>query len=441
MALEIDAVLDLARGYLARQAWFVTATRNDAPGPIELVAADVLEPGRPGLLRLLLERGDRRFQLLVGWRGPQEIPGALKGEEGALFGAAQDGDEQVVVYDALADDSLSRLILRLATDGVEHAESVRLVTSRASHAALVYDERLFMKCYRVIEPGVRPEVEVLFGLDDAGFNALVAPVSRWTGHGYDLALVREFLPNALEGRPLALTSLRDLLGQAGWNEEPESAEPGEDRWDPDASAASAGGDFASEMARLGQTSARLHLALAQVFGKGQLTTAGLAGSVRACPQPEATEIAAAISALDQDELGRSIRLHGDYHLRRVLRSETGWLIAGFGDDPLYGEHSQDSSLRAVIGSPLEDIADMEFALDEVANEALSKHPQGEIDLAAQLAAAWRRRNKSAFQRGYLQCMEEAESDLLPPSLSVRELLLSGFALVRHSRYEATPAED
>ena len=64
-----------------------------------------------------------------------------------------------------------------------------------------------MKCYRVLEDTTRPEIEVLMGLDAVGFNAILAPVAGWAADGFDLALVREFLPSALEGRLLALTSL------------------------------------------------------------------------------------------------------------------------------------------------------------------------------------------------------------------------------------------
>jgi predicted trehalose synthase len=123
---------------------------------------------------------------------------------------------------------------------------VRLVHSLVSHASLVYDERLFMKSYRVLEPAPRPEIELMLRLEEVGFEHTLRPVAYWERNGWDLALVREYIPGAVEGRLLALTSLRDLLGRSD-GDRPKLDEVG-----------GAGGDLSSEVRRLGETTGSLH---------------------------------------------------------------------------------------------------------------------------------------------------------------------------------------
>jgi maltokinase len=127
------------------------------------------------------------------------------------------------------------------------------------------------------------------------------------------------------------------------------------------------------MQRLGATTAELHLAMREAFG----TTAG----------PEGDPL---------------IRLHGDYHLRRVMRSDTGWVVAGFGDDPLIGrEAGAPSQGEARFGPPLEDMADLVASLAQVAGEAASFQPAGTSAQTRPLAEGWVAHNRKELLRGYL----------------------------------------
>jgi maltokinase len=281
---------------------------------------------------------------------------------------------------------------------------------------LVFDERLFMKCYRVLEPGERAESAVLFGLDSVGFNAIIAPVARWSDDEVDLALVREFLASALEGRLLALTSLRDLLAYVNETEDEAGFRSVEFGGSADDVAGSAGGDIAFEMRRLGQTAARLHLALADAFG-----------DVALAPRADLD-----VPIASADSWGREIHLHGDFHLRRVMRTDGGWIVSGFGDDPLFAMQGAPGSVTARSGSPLEDVADMFFALREVANEALRLRPTAERPYAEPLAHAWTRRNQGSFLRGYLEVEQIAR--LLPSDAVIRDRLLTHFLVMRADRY-------
>lgn len=437
MAPPQEGLGRLAIAYLERQGWFHRAVQDRPGGGLTVDAYDVLRPSAPGFGRLLLRRGDQRFQLLVGWRDPSQVAGVLQGRDAALLGAVREEPSggHVLAYDALADDELLLALLGIVTGGAETARRARRVSTLVSHASLVFDERLFMKCYRVLEEGERPEAEMMLRLDAAGFDAMLAPVARWRAHGADLALVREFLPSALEGRLLAFTSLRDLLAHA--SEPEETAEGGGGRLDLDAETATAGGDLSSEMRRLGQMTAVLHLALAGAFGEQPARAGVLAGLLGGRGDGRLGELRQAVARIDEGGGGRLIRVHGDYHLRRVLRAETGWLVAGFSDDPLYASTRSDPSLPARVGSPVEDLADMCFSLHRVALEGLAQRSPAEAELAWALANAWERRNQLAFLGGYLGV--EAADRLVPADPGAIETLLEAFLLVREQRYEATPS--
>lgn len=440
MAPSRDGLERLAVAYLERQGWFHRAVQGRPEEGLAVDAYDVLRPSDPGFGRLLLRRGDQRFQVLVGWRDPSEVAGVLQGRDAALLGAVRDepSGRHVLAYDALADDELILALLEIVTGGAESAHRARRVSTLVSHASLVFDERLFMKCYRVLEEGERPEAEMMFRLDAVGFNAMLAPVARWRAHGADLALVREFLPSALEGRLLAFTSLRDLLAHAAQPDEA-MAEGAAAHLDLDTETATAGGDLSSEMRRLGQMTATLHLALAEAFGEQPAEATALAGLLAARSGGRLGELSRAIAGIEKGGGGRLIRVHGDYHLRRVLRAETGWLVAGFSDDPLYASIRPDPSLPARVGSPVEDLADMCFSLHRVALEGLAQRPPAEAELAGALANAWERRNQLAFLGGYLGV--EAVDRMVPADPAVIETLLEAFLLVREQRYEATPSRE
>lgn len=480
MAPETEVLAGLAIGYLERQTWFEQVVAGRPADRLELDVAKVLDGEVPGLASLVLAGGGRRFHVLVGWRAPGDAAQVLAGRESALLGPVSDDGVQLLSYEALADDALALRLLGEVTGGAEQAERVRRVSSLVSHASLVFDDRLFMKVYRVLEPGSRREVELMLRLDEVGFNAMLAPVAVWSEHGADLVLVREFQSGALEGRTLALTSLRDLLAHASKEEEEPQMLPGApvaaeepagaailtssggllSEEAADLECASAGGDLAAEMRRLGTMTAALHAAIVVAFGEtdgepgdiAALVAGGLSGTEAAVSEPVSglspganptarieldrrrCELGREIATLTPELVGRSILVHGDYHLRRVMRSDAGWLVAGFGDDPLIGESASSRS-----GSPVEDLADMCYSIGQIAEEALSTRPTAEKATASALAAAWARRNVKAFLEGYRGAPNAGR--LLPPEEPVLELLLEGLALERAGRrpQEATVA--
>lgn len=411
----------LARAYLDRQPWFQQTSGGARPTEISIVRERQMMDGPVPLAHLVMFCRSRDYSCFVGWRPADDASRVLHGRESAIYGSASRSDGGVLVYDALADDDLAIELLRHATQGAVNARRVRQLSSLASHASLVYDDSVLMKCYRVLEEGTRPEIEVLRGLDALGFNAILAPIAFWESEGDDLALVREFLASALEGRLLAMTSLRDLLARASVSDPRATFTPDEAIQDPDAVAASAGGDLASEMRRLGATAASLHLAMARAFGTRPLEGDELLATIESSFGPRFDDLnEEVVRALSDSPAGLEIRIHGDFHLRRVMRADVGWIVSGFGDDPLNVDPGSFTSVLAQRGSPAEDLADIWFSIERNAREALAQRPMPERPLASVLARAWVRRNQVAFLEGYAATPgidELIPAELLPPVVS------------------------
>jgi predicted trehalose synthase len=101
---------------------------------------------------------------------------------------------------------------------------------------------------------------------------------------------------------------------------------------------------------------------------------------------------------------------------------------------MYGLPTPSAEAPPRTGSPLEDLADMSFALGQVSREAMHARPHGEEWRARGLSEAWKRRNRSAFLRGYLDT--PGVEDLVPRDARVREKLLAGFELIRYHHFRA-----
>jgi maltokinase len=385
-AAQVPDFAPLIGAYLARQDWVQAALGSfgEAKVPAEVIDTEILRLDHPGMASVVVECRECTFHLVLGWRPVAVAPGVLGARSGAVLGPARDAHGDVLVYDALADSELVVALLHAASRGREAAQRGRVVQSLVSHASLVYDDRLLMKCYRVIEPRPRPEVEMALGLDAAGFNFMLAPVVHWRRNGRDLALAREYVPGAVEGLALARTSLRDLLARA---EDSVNGKPFED-------VGLAGGDLSPEMRRLGAATARMHLALAEAFG---VQAPAGAGAASAAGEPLSSGGLGGASGL-----GGAIRVHGDFHLRRVMRTDAGWVVAGFGDDPLMGAAAGSGSQgEGRFASPLEDVADLCRSLHLAAVEAVHLQATRTRAHAQLLASGWERHNIAAFVRGYL----------------------------------------
>jgi maltokinase len=393
---------DALATWLQEQRWF--AGKGRTLRDLAVVADTEIAAGDPALrhLLVLVSHGATadHYQLLVGLRS--ELPGWL---EHARIGLTEDGQH---AYDALHDPALTRHLLR-AIAGGETIDSLRfahmpgaeietdldsiVLTGEQSNTSLVYGETSILKVFRRVAPGPNPDLEVTSALARLGSSHIAEPFgwieTRMEGVPTTLAILSRYLRTATDGWTLAATSVRDLYASE------------------ETSAADAGGDFSGEAYRLGAATAEVHQDLAEAFGTDELSPDALHEmaeqmyrrlDLATAAVPElaryADMIGAAYSSLAKiDEPMPAQRVHGDYHLGQVMRTETGWIVLDF-----EGEPASPLSQRRARSSPLRDVAGMLRSFDYAARHQLLNRPDA-MRLRV-VARDWIRWNSAAFCAGY-----------------------------------------
>lgn len=429
--IDIAVLEGFLGAHLARQRWF--AGKEELVPTCKVTSFEVLLGGSPSLLRVLVEASQDGlegepvlYHLVIGVRPTGGYEEFLGGHPEALI--AVDVETEIgaaTLYDATADPEL---VVALATSVVPdiHIDRARLVNTDSTHTSIVLDERLIMKLFRQLGDGGRnPDAEVTRALTQVGFANVAKPVAEWRDSTNDYAVVSEFLVGGADGFSLALTSLRDLY---------------DCRCDPE----EAGGDFAPDARRLGIVTAKLHLALRDVFS-AKPGDAGAWASVMeeryshaSLPGIDPPLVMAVFERLRSVlRAGSAIRSHGDYHLGQVMRTDAGWFVLDFEGEP--GSSLED---RRRFSSPLRDVAGMIRSFHYVAQVALRERAESIDERIVSLSSAWERRSRYAFLEGYF-AVDEVGS-MLPPGELDQDVVLTAFELdkaIYEVGYEQTHRPD
>ncbi|HKY15093.1 MAG TPA: hypothetical protein VJM33_09225 [Microthrixaceae bacterium] len=325
----------------------------------------------------------------------------------------------IVCFTAEADPRLREVLAAVVAPDVTIRRST-ILGGDYSNTVIVYDDRWMLKLFRRLDHGPNPDAEVPVGLGRAGFTDVAPiPVSTWCEDGADLAVMRPFFPDAIDGVAVASESVGECLSTR--------RAPEQTRLDP--------ADIGTE---LGKVVARMHLGLAAAFGQEPLRGPALAEllverldavHVEGLDLAPVRAVYAALASAD--DLGAAIRIHGDLHLGQVLRSKRDWWVVDF-----EGEPTRSLEERRAPGPPLRDVAGMvrsfgyaaEFGLraerdDGLEAEAGGQSDESELDRRepALLAEAWQERAERAFVLAY--SATDGVDQLLPRSPASRDALL------------------
>jgi maltokinase len=398
---------DVLAAWLVKQRWF--AGKGRTVHDLAVVADTEILAGDPGLRHLLVTVSHGAtsdcYQLFAGLRA--RLPARLRHASIGSHAGQQ-------VYDALHDSALTRALLdamvagrtvgalrfcRIPGAGLSWAlgGGTRLdslvLTGEQSNTSLVFGDSAIFKVFRRVAPGPNPDLEVASALAELGSTHVAEPYgwieTRMDGATTILAIWSRYLRAASDGWSLAATSVRDLYADAG------------------ARAAEAGGDFAGEAERLGVATAQVHADLAAAFGASELEPEAIRElaeqmfrrldmAIAAVPElARYAELAGdAFSSLAKlTEPTPAQRVHGDYHLGQVMRTQTGWVVLDF-----EGEPASPLAQRRARSSPLRDVAGMLRSFDYAARHQLLTHPEREH--LAPVAGEWVRRNCDALCAGY-----------------------------------------
>jgi maltokinase len=395
---------DVLATWLVKQRWF--AGKGRTVHDLAVLADTEIIPGDPGLRHLIVSVShgatSDSYQLFIGLRA--RLPARLRHARIGAHGGMQ-------VYDGLHDSDLTRSLLdAIMADRTVGTLRFRLVpgaeivageggldslvlTGEQSNTSLVFGEAAILKVFRRVTPGPNPDLEVGLALAELGSSHIAEPYgwleTRMEGVTTVLAILSHYLRTASDGWSLAATSVRDLYATAG------------------ARAAEAGGDFAGEAERLGVATAQVHADLAEAFGTSELDT----DAIRELAEQMYRRLDMAVAAVPElaryaDMIGAAYsnlakliepvpaqRVHGDYHLGQVIRTQTRWVVLDF-----EGEPASPLAQRRARSSPLRDVAGMLRSFDYAARHQLLTHPDRER--LAPAASDWVRRNGDAFCAGY-----------------------------------------
>jgi len=300
----------------------------------------------------------------------------------------------------------------------------RLVSSEQSNSSVVFDDKLILKVFRRLEPGINPDLEVLRFLGERGFRN-VPVLAGWYEYSggpltATLGVVQEFVAGAADGWELALEEIAEA---------PER--------------------FLDRLGRLGEVTAQMHNALGSdtsdpAFSPEEPSVEALALLTATVDE----EIARVFLSLPHDDerlapiagrgeevreqlrllthagsTGRVIRTHGDFHLGQTLVSGEDWVILDFEGEPartIAERRRKRSALRDVAGM----LRSFTYAVSTV-----------ELLREGSVPGDWEERARRRFLDSYLAAVDPS---LLPPGGAAIERLLAVYELekaVYELRYE------
>ncbi|OLE78866.1 MAG: maltose alpha-D-glucosyltransferase [Acidobacteria bacterium 13_1_20CM_2_65_9] len=329
-----------------------------------------------------------------------------------------------------------------------------------SNSLAFFDDRYVLKLFRRIEPGPNPEFEIGRALTELGFTRApaLAGALEYLRPGLDpgtLAVVQNAVKHQGSGWEFTIDELRRYYERVEARVRRTEGRDGLDRLDgrdrlegdfpahtPPPFFAALENWYLSTATTLGRRTAELHLALANASGPAFAPEAlgggaieALAREMRAHAEAALDLLARQIGTLNEasrpiadavlaertslltrfDELaavsdaGFRIRIHGDYHLGQVLRTEEDFVMLDF-----EGEPARPIAERRAKQSPLKDVAGMVRSYSYAAYAALFAYTVNAPDEYAPLeswADTWQHWAADAFLGGYSSTI--GDSPLVP----------------------------
>jgi maltose alpha-D-glucosyltransferase/alpha-amylase len=354
-----------------------------------------------------------------------------------------------VLADAFGDETFVRALVAAVGEGVQLKSArgslqfkptsafARLVGSEvatlpatmpgplSSNTIVSLGDRVFVKGYRRLRPGLNPEVEIGRYLTDVVQFAHCVPVAGSVeyvaedGRTATLALIQQYVYNQGSGWDYTLNHLDRFFEDASRGA---TGAPGPDVHD----------GYTALARTLGMRTGELHAAFARNTGDPAFDPVPLGtADVGAWTERVRTEAMAVLDRLSRrrDSLPESIRddvdrliaqrddllariaahakdrgdgvktrLHGDYHLGQVLLVHNDFVIIDF-----EGEPSRTMEERAQKHSPLKDVAGMLRSFDYAMHTALFKFVSERPDAREAVESAgrqWQEQAAGAFLDGY-----------------------------------------
>jgi maltose alpha-D-glucosyltransferase / alpha-amylase len=483
---------DLLLAFLNRQRWFGGKARGARSA--RFVDWGLLRRGPQPLFLTVVEvefeQGDRHQYFL-----PLAICAAVDArsvEERSAHAvlARVTGARKGVLFDAWLDDRFARTLL----ESIEREEETRTrrgtvhtlqtrtfagvrgagdltvgrTSAEQSNTSLIYGDRLILKLFRRLQPGINPDFEIGRQLTErVGFPRVPAVTGaveyrRPAEQPITIGMLQQLVESQGDGWAHAMDELSRFYDQV-------NARPVPDMKLPETYAALEQAEVPPQLQdlmraymrtaeTLGRRTAEAHLALAsdstvkefspEPFTEDDLASITMDATSQAQQALEWLErragtLADDVAAKARELLGSrdrlldrirstpaleftasKIRVHGDYHLGQVLWAEGDFYILDF-----EGEPARPIDARRRKQSPLKDVAGMLRSFSYAAHAALFAHTASRPEQFARLepwARIWQTYVSAAFLRGYFTAAGNAL--FVPTEPSQRDELLELFVL-------------
>ncbi|HVS61953.1 MAG TPA: maltose alpha-D-glucosyltransferase [Thermoanaerobaculia bacterium] len=366
---------------------------------------------------------------------------------------------------------------RKLADAFAEAETLepRLAGVEQSNTTVLFGRTAVLKLFRRLQPGVNPDLEVVrFLTEKTDFahipqylGAIELKDEDNGGEPATVALLQEFVESEANAWEYTLSAVGSFLERVMARGAPPATRTGQ-RTLLEAAARPIAiearetiGAFLETARRLGEVTADMHLALASrrdvpVFapeGFGAMEQRSLYQSLRATlgrtmalldrsidtlPEdlvPEAESLvgrrdhamALFSRVLEDRDLGKRVRVHGDYHLGQLLFTGTDFYVLDF-----EGEPARPLTERRLKRSPLRDVAGMLRSFDyavEAAERQLIERGVATEEHREDLRA-WCRLWVESCSAAFLSAYEERTADrgILPSTRERRDVLLQSLLL-------------
>jgi maltose alpha-D-glucosyltransferase / alpha-amylase len=344
-----------------------------------------------------------------------------------------------------------------------------------SNTSIRFGDRLVLKLFRKLEPGINPDLEIgRFLTEQTTFRcsprvAGSLEVRQREQEPLTLGILQEFVPNEGDAWGYTLDALGRYFDRArtGWGRGDHRPAPALEgslldlaERDPSPDDAERLGTYLPNVELLGERTAELHIALASGTGKdfapetfSELYQRSLFDSMRTLAKKNFRLLEARLGSLPESgrEAARRvlereeaaverfrklvgpklsaerIRTHGDYHLGQVLYTGKDFVIIDF-----EGEPSRSLSERRLKRSPFRDVAGMLRSFQYAASMRLSEEAAAGVAPAESLAVLeswafyWERWMSAAYLRAYLRRVQGAS--FVPNTREELELMLDVYVL-------------
>jgi len=488
---------DLLVGFLQRQRWFGGKARGVRTA--RFVDWGLLRRGFHPLFMTIVE-----VEYQDGERDNYFLPLAICGaadvktiEERSPHGvlARVTGARKGVLFDGWVDNSFAHAMLesieqsqeirmrRGAIQSIptalfklvrgEEALEIKRLGGEQSNTSVIYGDRLILKLFRRLQPGVNPDYEIGRQLTERiGYTRVPAVTGAFehrltAEQPMTIGLLQQFVESQADGWRHATDEVGRYYEDVGGTLSPTMATPGTiSEWlglTLPAGVRDVMGGYVSTAETLGRRTGEVHLALAsdsstaafapEPFTQDDLSslTKEAAGQVHTAIDtlrlaldatggrdlpPDVAALARALLAAEADLLGRirstpvlnfsasKIRVHGDYHLGQVLWAEGDFYILDFEGEPARG-----IAQRREKQSPLKDVAGMLRSFSYAAYAGLFAHVSTRSATIAEMepwARIWQTSASASFLKGYFGTVDGAP--FIPTEPSQRDLLLQLFML-------------